>query len=275
MAPPFLTGSVTYHQDVGVVDVNTIIAEIQTLALAAVPAWTQPVGGTIVSPPDGSGRKMQLVFSRIAAGTMQVVMTDGSGRSLTRQANIAVAGTTVNYYIGQFHMVLDWLNSGTPEGLFAIMLDESPESQTSHSMWLVGGGSRTAAGAIDNTWLFGEYWAIRNGNVFAAFFNGLWCPLYNANINGNSNGAIVRTVGGSNIWWPLICGGDNGGGANIFNIYGKMYQCLSTKDTYNLPDSEISVPVDQSTSVIFRVLNINSWAPGGIGYHDRMAVRKT
>lgn len=274
MAGQYLSGFVYYHQDVGVVDVQTIINQITTMALAATPAWTNPVAGKIVSPLDASGRQMTIQFNRIAATNLEMVVTDGSLRTSTRRAQIAGGGSTVNYYIGQFHMALDWLNGATPEGLWSVMLDESPESQTSHNMWLVMNGSRTAGDALDGNWLFGSSFLIRSANVFAILNNGILAPIYNAGINQSTNGFISRTLGGSNIWCPLIAMGDFPG-ANVFNIYGKYYQCLVTRGTYNTPGSEVSVPIDNANSAIFRVLNIPAWTPAGTTFDDRMAVRKT
>jgi hypothetical protein len=273
MAPPFLTGNVYYQQDVGVVDVTTIINDTIAKALAAVPAWTNPSAGKIVSPMDADGRQVSIQFNRISATNLEMVSTDGQGRSATRRAQIAAGGSTVNIYIGQFHMILDWLNSSTPEGLATIMLDESPEVQTSHNMWMVVLGKRTAADAIDGGWVFGAALIVRNANTFVLSSLGILCPIYNDTSNGNTSGGQSRTQGGSNIWWPIIQMGDFPN-ANVFNITGKYYQCLAAKDTFNPPDSEVSVPIDQTNTAIFRVLQQPTWVPSG-SYSDRMAVRKT
>lgn len=269
----FLTGNVYYHQDVAVVDVQTIINQIVAMALAATPAWTNPLAGQIVSPLDASGRQMTIQFNRIAATNLEMVVTDPQARSVTRRAQIAGGGSTINYYISQFTMILDWLNVATSEGLASLMLDESPEIQTSHANWLIVCGARNAANALDNGWLFGACYLIRSANAYALLVNAGLPPFYLSNPNGATNGYESRTIAGSNIWAPWIIMGDTA--LNIYNIYGKVYQCLVTKDTYNPPDSEVSVPVDQASSVIFRVLNMPAWAPTGTGYHDRLASRKT
>ncbi len=104
----FLTGNVYYHQDLGVTDVNTIITEITTLALAAVPAWTNPSAGKLVSPLDAAGRQFTVQFNRIAATNLEMVLTDPQLRTSTRRAQIAGAGSTINYYINQYGLFLDW-----------------------------------------------------------------------------------------------------------------------------------------------------------------------
>lgn len=274
MAPPYLSGNVYYQQDAAVVDVNTIIASIKALALAATPAWTNPGGaGTIVSPADASGRQMTITFTRIAATNLEFTVTDGAGRTMTRRAQIAGAGSTVNYFIGQFHMVLDWTNAGTPEGMLAIMLDESPEAQTSHNRWLVATSSRDAANTNDSRWTYGTLFVIRSADAFAVLANGILAMALNISAAQPNLGILNRTIGGSNVWFPIIAMGDST--LNIFNIFGKLYQCLNIKSLWVPIGSEVSVPIDQSTSVIFKVLSMPSWNPGGAVTNDRMAVRKT
>lgn len=272
MAPPYLTGSVYYDQEVGVVDVATMITNIKALALAATPAWTNPAGDTILSPADASGRQMQIAFSRISATNLAFTLTDGQGRTLTRRAQINAAGSTINYYIGQFHMVMDWLNSATPEGILCAMLDESPETQTSHDRWVVATSSRSAADANDAAWIFGGLFVVRSANTFAVLLLGVLAVPYTGGAL-QSGGIQSRTIGGSNLWVPLISMGDST--VNVYKIFGKLYQCLATKDTYVATGAEVSVPIDQANSVIFKVLDMPAWAPGGTNYHDRLAVRKT
>ena len=268
MAAPYLTGNVTYVQLAGVVDVNTILTQLATTLTGLSPAWTANGGNSYTSPIDSSGRQFTIVFSRISATNLQFQVTDGSGRSLTRRAQIAAGGSAVNIYAGQYHLVLDWLNGATPEGIYAIMLDESPELQTSHNMWLIANSSRTSADANDSSWAFGTYWGIRSGGVFAsssafAFLQ----PVYNNLSNNASSGTLGRTIGGSNLWCPLIALGDTS--ANIFNIFGRLYACLNARLQYSPVGAEISVPIDQSNSAIFRTLNMT----GHVG--DLFAVRKT
>lgn len=270
MAPPYLSGNVYFDQDAGVTDVQTMMDNITAMALAATPPWTNPVAGKIVSPADVDGRSFSVQFTRIAATNIEALFTDGSGRTLTRRAGIA-SGSTINYYIGQFHMVMDWLNSGTPEGILAIMLDESPESQTSHDRWLVCNTSKNTVNTLDGSWLFGSVYGIRSAGTFALLDRGILAMPYTNASNGTTNGFQVRTLGGSNLWCPWIQMGDST--SSVYNIYGKWYQCLVTKDTFVAVDSEVSVPIDQSTTAIFRVLNMSAWAPGGAAYHDRLAVR--
>jgi hypothetical protein len=283
MAPPYLTGNVSYRQDLAVTDVQTIMDNLGLLLVAGTsfPAYTRTAGTvgsttqTFQSPADASGRQFTISYVRVSATNLAFTLTDGQGRTLTRRCQIAVAGSAINYYCGQFHIVLDWLNGATPEGMYAVMLDESPESQTSHNAWMIGNSSRTAADALDGFWIFGAFFCIRSANTFAGSPTAAFlCPFYEVGLNDASFGAMSRTVAGSNIWWPLIVMGDVTT-INVFNIYGRMYQCLSTKISFNPAGSEVSVPIDQSNSVIFRVTNQNPWNPAGGGYKDAMAVRKT
>lgn len=272
MAAPFLTGNVTYVPLAAVVDVQTIINQMQTSALALSPAWTNPLAGKIVSPADSAGRQMTIQFNKISATNLEMVVTDGSGRTSTRRAQIAAGGSNVNCYIGQFHMILDWLNGATPEGLFSVMLDESPELQTSHNMWLVMNGSRTTGDVNDGAWRFGTAFVIRSGGVFAVLVSGLLAPIWNLLVNNASTGNMGRTQGGSNLWCPLIQMGDPSIANTVF-IYGKYFACLMTRVNFNAVNAEVSVPIDQANSVIFRVTNMATWSGGS--QSDVMAVRKT
>lgn len=271
MAPPYLTGTVYYQQDLAVVDVNTIIASIKALALAATPAWTNPGGaGTIKSPADASGRQMTIAFNRISATNLEFTLTDGQGRTLTKRAQIAGAGSTVNYFIGQFHMVLDWMNGATPEGIYCIMLDESPETQTSHNRWVVAASSRNAADALDNGWQCSTIFIVQSANTFAILQNGYLIPAFNAQQAGFASGGLQgKTIGGSNIWFPCIAMSASSAGNN--RIYGRLYSCLLVKGTSAGVGVEVSVPIDQSSSVIMKVLQM----PLTGTPNDRFAVRKT
>ncbi len=270
MAPPYLTGNVYYAQDVGVTDVQTIINKIITLALAAVPAWTNPVAGKIVSPVDASGRQYSIQFNKIAATNLEFVVTDGAGRTLTKRAQIAAGGSTINYFIGQFHMVLDWMNGATAEGMYAIMLDESPELQTSHNRWVVATSSRNAADALDNGWQSGTNFCVQSAGTFAILQNCFLLPSCNVQSSGFAAGGLQgRTIGGSNIWFPAIQ--MSASIANNNRIFGRLYACLLVKGTSAGIGTEVSVPIDQSTSVIMRVLQM----PPVANPNDRLAVRKT
>lgn len=274
MAAPYLTGNVTYLQMPGVTDVASIITQLQTTLLGLSPAWTNPMAGQFVSPMDGSGRQMTLQFNRISATNLEMVATDGSARSSTRRAQIAGGGTTINIYAGQFHLVLDWVNVSTPEGLYAIMLDESPELQTSHNMWLVMNGSRTTGDSNDGSWKFGNTFGVRSGGAFGFLDRAVLAPIFNNTSNNGTNGYLSRTQGGSNLWCPNIQTSDPGA-PNVYVIMGRFYACLVTKVTFNAVNAEVSVPIDQANSAIFRVLNLPVWTPGVNALNDTLAVRKT
>ncbi len=272
MPQAYLSGSVYYREDVNVTDVQTIMDNVIAMGLASTPPWTNPLAGKMTSPLDADGRQFSVQFTRISATNLEYTLTDGQARTLTRRAQIAAGGSTIHYYLGQFHMVLDWLNSTTPEGILCVMLDESPESQTSHNRWMVSTSSRNAANTNDSGWTFGTLFVVRSANTFAVFTNGILGVLVQ-NQNQANNGMLNRTLGGSNIWTPIIPMGDSV--LNVYNIYGRLYQCLNMKSLWIAIGSEVSVPVDQATSVIFKMLQMPSWTAVGQLTNDRMAVRKT
>jgi hypothetical protein len=249
----YLSGQVSYRNDVGVTDVTTIITNLVALALAASPAWTNPSGNTIVSPADASGRQMTLAFSRISATQLQVIATDGQSRSVTRRANIAGGGSSIFYYLGQFHCVLDWLNGASGEGLHCVMLDETPELQTSHNRWLSVHGIRDGSGSSLGDWFVLYNAIVDSTNAFVEKFAWLY-PQATARAVTHDGLAGFRTPGGSNILYPVIQMGDSTSG--IYKIFGKLYQHLICSATRFSQNSEFTVPLDDSTTGVFKVLYV-------------------
>lgn len=268
--PNYLSGAPGYRNDAAVVDVQTIIDNLTTLVTGLTPPWTNPGAGHVVSPVDASSRKMDLVFTRISATSLQVVATDNNGRSLTRRANIAGGGSSVDYYAGQFHLFLDWLNGATPEFLHLALLDESPELQTSHNKWLRIHGNRNSAGAdLSNT--FAGYSAIVDSS--AAFAEKALAVLYPQAVtrNVNNDGKLcTRTHGGANVLYPLIQMGDTVSGQ--YKILGKVYQVLFCSSVRFADGAEFTVPLDESTTGVFKVLHLPVPASNN---PTKMAARKS
>jgi hypothetical protein len=269
MAPPnYLNGTTRYRRDVGVTDVTTIITDLTTEATALTPAWTNLGGGHLQSPADSAGRKMDLQFNRISATNLEMVGTDGAGRSFTRRAQIAGGGSNVDFYVGQFHMVLDWVNAGTSEGLHAIMLDETPESQTSHDKWLNLHGSRDSSN-VATSWKTGSSGIVRASTYAEVVQRVLYALATKRGMFGPASGlALTRTQGGSNVWFPAIQMGDTVSGT--LKIRGKWYQHLLTNQVIFPAGSEVSVPIDGATTAVFRVLNV----PVPTNDYTVLAVRK-
>ncbi len=103
--------------------------------------------------------------------------------------------------------------------------------------------------------------------------NGILAMLAEANNVAVNNGILNRTTGGSNIWTPIISMGDST--TNIYNIFGKLYQALNMKSLWVTVGSEVTVPIDSSTSYIFKVTQMPSWTAVGANTQDRIAMRKT
>jgi hypothetical protein len=253
--PTYLQGNVRYKLDISVTDVQTIIDNVTSEAIALSPAWTNPSAGKIISPEDTDGRKMTIEFSRISATNLQAVFTDGQGRTSTRRAQIAGGGSNINYYIGQYHMVLDWLNSTTPEGMYAMILDLSPELQTAHNKWMVVNTSRTSADSNDSMWTTDSCVTVRSSDVFATLASKNFSPIGGyQNGGGSGAGGCLRTIGGSTIWTPILHFADTSSGS--YRYRGRFYQCLYTQSEYIGTGLEITVPIDEITTGTFKTLNM-------------------
>jgi hypothetical protein len=262
--PTYLTGTVGYHNDPTVTDVQTIINSVTTLVTGLTPAWSNPGAGQLTSPADASGRQMTLVFSRVSATVLQLIATDGQGRSFTQQADIAVAGSSVDYYAGQYHLVLDWLNASSSEGFQLSLLDESPELQTSHNKWLVYYGSRNSAGSYRSLSKVGYIGYIDSTNSFSIGSRISLVPQGNPRNNNAGALANTKTQGGSNILYPYIAMGDSVAG--VFKIRGKLYQQLICNGAVFGDGSEFTVPLDDSITGVFKVIHVaadtgnNDWS---------------
>lgn len=268
--PVYLQGNFRYKTDNPVTDVQTIINSIVSEATAVSPAWTNPSAGKIVSPADPVGRQVTIQFTKIGTTELEMTATDPGLRSVTRRAKIAAGGTRVNYFIGQFHMAIEIVagDTGAGQGLFTNILDLSPEGQNAHNNWLVVGGSLNSSGTDDGQ--FGTmYWhTIRSAGSYAAFFGGSLLPCGLSSGGGIGFGCPTRTVSGSNLWWPIVACGDTV--SNSYLIRGKFQQMLYCSANFLNTGTDISVPIDDSTTGVFRILSFHRTDP----HFVYMAVRK-
>lgn len=275
--PSFLQGNVRYKQTTGITDVQTIIDDAVTEATALTPPWTNPSAGKIVSPVDSFGRYIELQMTKISATVLEVVMTDPFARTLTRRANIS--GTvTCDFYIGQWHFGLDW-SSG--EGYYACILDLSPEDGDAHNKWVFVTAPRDGTGTLDiagGAHNLSDGFVIRSAGTYARYSVGsnyIWATAANSeggsgNVEGD--GGANQTLAGSVIWSPIVVFGDSA--TNDFRIRGRIPQMLSTGKQHVSAGGEYPIPVDESTTGTFRVLN--PLIPNSSFYdHRRFAIRRS
>jgi hypothetical protein len=146
---PCFASSFDFAQDLAVVDVATIIATFQARVTGQAPAWTVPVAGTFKSPVDAVGRFMEVTLPRVSATRLNCVCTDQNGITIiNREIDISGLGTTVNYYTGQFHAVVEALEA-TPEIFQAGILDETPQDEDAILDYVYANAYRNAGGGVD------------------------------------------------------------------------------------------------------------------------------
>ena len=144
---PCFASTFDFHQDVGVVDVNTIIATFAARATGL--GWVQAPAGTFTSPADGVGRFYVVVLTRTSATRLNCVVKDQNGITIiNREIDISGAGTSVNYFTGQFHAWIEALEA-TPEVFMSGILDETPLAENAILDYVYAGAYRNNGGGVD------------------------------------------------------------------------------------------------------------------------------
>ena len=161
--PNFLAGALNtdfrYLSTPGVVDVNTIISDLNTELTAL--GWTDTGGlgtGPWKSPTRADGVFIILTATRSAATRIIYVVNDPNGLQVNwpnatgdcRQ-DIDVAGTEIRYYTGKFHVCVDSVRP-TPECFWAAIMDHYPDALGNPSaVYMTSRGPRSAAGTLQGT----------------------------------------------------------------------------------------------------------------------------
>lgn len=146
---PCFASSFGFFNNPSLTDVATIITDFRTMVLAQSPAWTEPVAGTFQSPVDGDGRFMTVTLVATTALRLQWLVADQNAITIVdREIDISGAGTSVNYYAGQFHAYIEALEA-TPEVAQAGILDETPLAQNAILDYTFANAYRNSGGAID------------------------------------------------------------------------------------------------------------------------------
>jgi hypothetical protein len=249
--PVFLQALFNYLETVGVTDVANTITRIKSQALLL--GWTNPSGDTILSPPNTAGQTIQLAFTRIGATNLSMAFTDSLGRTATRRCQPA-ATFTERIYFTQFSFFFD---PGNGEGLWASILDATPDLQNSHDQTFAFHGSRTAADALDA--LFQTCGAMKldaaTPRAYVANVDSVFVPRF------MDTGAVVDrgfqpfTVSGCRLWQPVWQEGISSGSQH--RLRGRLIGCLAVSE--NEPaQTEIVVPLDEANSGLFKVLSFTN-----------------
>lgn len=266
--PNWLSGSFNFLETTGVTDVANTITRIvaQATALSGSAAWSNPLSGKIVSSADASGRSITVQFNKISATNLEMVLTDGSGRTFTRRAQFS-GSMTERIYANQFGVFIDFSNG---EGLWASILDPTPNTLLSHDQWATGHGARTSADALDGNFKAAGAMQL-DASSPRVFVAQTMAAVVQCGSRPQTQNFVGYSYSGSRLWYPFIHHGPNTAGDN--RVRGRVFQCMLVHASEG-DQSEFSVTVDQSTSVLMKILGFPTNGTGSSKLNCKMAVRK-
>lgn len=257
--PEFLNSSHYYTEITGVDDVQDIIDALGTiLKTTNSPVWTEPVGGTFVSPVDGDGRYFQVAVSRVDQDTLQLVVTDQYSTAIcTKRIDINASGSptcAVKIYSGQYHLWIDTILA-TLENFRSGLLDLSPSAQTDWNTIVYGAAHRNSSGTATSN----------QNNVLSISGVADSQELVVFPITYSNYAPTVDPVG-NNVFWPVFVRNGSGSGGKLG---GRMYQALigSTGIAYG---AEVTVPIDSGVTAKFRAAGAS---PYNSGAYSRLLIR--
>ncbi len=246
--PSFFQGTVRYKSVPAVTDVQAIIDNFRTeaLALPSGEAWIEGPTGTFQTPTNSAGQYFKMTLTRVSATRLSAQMTDHVGRTITKTFDIPGAGSTVDIYVSGRHVIFAVL--GNNEGLWWAILDLDPLPQNAHDRVACGHASRDSAGTITS-------WNTRNATL-----HGPSSP-YNYTVT-NALAFLAPEAGGDNIvpiqesiagafilqpvWIGIV------GTANGF-LRGRVPHIVALSTSIGA-GNEKSIPLDETVTATFKVL---------------------
>jgi hypothetical protein len=259
--PNYLAVAFNYLETLAVTDVANTITRIGTQLVAL--GWVNTAANTWQSPTDSGGHWIKLTFNKILAAKLEMVFIDSLSRTFTRRA-IAAATFTERLYCNTFGFCYD---AGNGSGLWASIYDMSPELQDAHDQFCTGHGKLTVADADDSTFFAtgGEQLSEASPRAFApialtAFFTR----------GGFDSGGLPfpYSQAGSRLWYPINHHGPSVV-AGTMRVRGRLFQMLHVSSA-EAAQSEFSVPLDQATTGLFKILSF----PAHPSFAFFMAARK-
>lgn len=239
----------------GITDVQSVIDAMRTALLAA--GWTEPVGNTFQTPINNSGRLFKVAFTRTSATQLDATMTDHLNRSATTMRVQIASGDTIAFYYGAHYLYIE--DRSNVAWMFFSMMSLSPESEVATQNYLAYGGNRNSAGtsftpapcqALTYNVNAGAYVVPANNVSYNMSFKTL------AEGDGNSiNGGVLMTVGMARRWYPIWPTGIDSVGAP-FRFRGRLYNSVMMLNRAVSIGGTYTIPIDQSTTAAFRILNI-------------------
>lgn len=253
-----------YHQIGPLTDVETggvgIISSLRTY-LVTNQGWTEPTTNLFKSPPDSFGRFYDLLFTRIAAGNLEIRMRDDRAHTLfTKRIQIDVAGTSVRIWAGKFFCRVESLRA-TSEVLWTEFIDESPDPLGSHVDVVLGNAYRTSADSADgngSTIMYGIMWET---DVAAA-----------AQRNDRGYGGSVDTAGagvtmiyGDGSLYYGEVGVAQFASGSYFRQVGRLFHAMLCDSNIAFA-TEKTLPVDGNNTATFKVVGLGTLVTSRLMY---------
>lgn len=149
----------------GVTDVANVITSVIAALIAQSPAWTNPSGNTVVSPVDSAGRFMKITFTATTALRLRMAVVDQNGLTIADRELDITSGATVGFYAGQYYIYFDVPGGATAEWLGAAIIDPYPYNFNNLNNYVIGGGLRSSAGAVDGNGTCWDFWFMNESGV--------------------------------------------------------------------------------------------------------------
>ena len=270
-APNYLSSYFRYKESVGVVDVNTIIADLRDELVTQPVApnqWTEPVAGTFKSPDRADGIFFTVTVARVSATRISYVVRDQLGMLVnnmtTTQQDIDAGGTTVHYYTGPFHVCVT-TERATPEAWMCGILDTTPDPLGKpRAMYFASRAPRDNTGAsLIASEYFRVYLLLPGGTSYSSTANMITCS------GGGASTWYRETVAGTKIYQPAEMNDGNQTGA-VATFLGRIPQCVMVDGRIAFA-SELTIPIDGANTGVFKVVGFATDVNSGVA---RLAFRK-
>lgn len=247
--------------------ITTIRSKLVTTPVSAV--WTEPSAGLFKSKVDANGHFIDVLITKIDADTLEWRVRDKDGNIIcTRRIDIEASGnTTVDYYWGNYYLLISSRRAGASETAQAFLLDPTAlgDDLSAVSNRAVGGGYRNTSGTTDvHSATAGNYFAWDN-SASAQFYRGEYRGSEGASAtSATANARTLISASGRLVNTPF----------NIFinqagtrKLTGALPCCLMVDSSLST-DAVRNGPLDGSTTRKFIVVQLNAYGA------SRMAIRK-
>ncbi len=248
--PAYLSSSFRYKESGLITDMNDVIAAFRDEVIDRNdPAWSEPSPALFKSPPDSSGRWIDVLLTRISATNLECRVRNSSGVTIeTGRIQMDANGNIFRFFTGQLHFHIESIGSQT-ECARGGILDLSPEPQNIHTQWAYAACYRTTADAAQ---MYGSFMGLSVIDNTAPFrVTRIQAMIaYSASSIGTKSpsGGFIFTAANILMKAP-------GGSEYVFG--GRMYQHMVC-DADLAPGSEMVVPIDSGSYGTFKVSGLGS-----------------